>query len=72
MGSALGFAILQPGFSSFLIFLALGIGFTFPYILLSIFSGLVSILPKPGQWMKPSNSYGFPMIFTALAYLGVE
>ena len=52
MGSALGFAILQPGFSSFLIFLALGIGFTFPYILLSIFQGLVSILPKPGQWLS--------------------
>ena len=67
MGSALGFAILQPGFSSFLIFLALGIGFTFPYILLSIFPGLVSILPKPGQWMETFKQFmAFPMMLTAL------
>ena len=67
MGSALGFAILQPGFSSFIIFLALGIGFTFPYILLSIFPGLVSILPKPGQWMETFKQFmAFPMMLTAL------
>ena len=67
MGSALGFAILQPGFSSFLIFLALGIGFTFPYILLSIFPGLISILPKPGQWMETFKQFmAFPMMLTAL------
>ena len=67
MGSALGFAILQPGFSSFLIFLALGIGFTFPYILLSIFPGLLSILPKPGQWMETFKQFmAFPMMLTAL------
>ena len=67
MGSALGFAILQPGFSSFLIFFALGIGFTFPYILLSIFPGLVSILPKPGQWMETFKQFmAFPMMLTAL------
>ena len=67
MGSALGFAILQPGFSSFIIFLALGIGFTFPYIILSIFPGLVSILPKPGQWMETFKQFmAFPMMLTAL------
>ena len=67
MGSALGFAILQPGFSSFLNFLALGIGFTFPYILLSIFPGLDSILPKPGQWMETFKQFmAFPMMLTAL------
>ena len=67
MGSALGFAILQPGFSSFLIFLALGIGFTFPYILLSIFPGLLSILPKPGKWMETFKQLmAFPMMLTAL------
>ena len=72
MGSALGFAILQPGFSSFLIFLALGIGFTFPYILLSIFPGLVSILPKPGQWMETFKQFmAFPMMLTALSLIHI-
>jgi thiol:disulfide interchange protein DsbD len=53
MGSALGFAILQPGFSSFLIFLSLGIGFALPYILLSIFPSMLSLLPKP--WNLDGN-----------------
>jgi len=67
MGSALGFAILQPGFSSFLIFLSLGIGFALPYILLSIFPGMLSLLPKPGAWMEIFKQFmAFPMILTAL------
>ena len=67
MGSALGFAILQPGFSSFLIFLSLGIGFAFPYILLSIFPSMLSLLPKPGTWMETFKQFmAFPMILTAL------
>ena len=67
MGSALGFAILQPGFSSFLIFLSLGIGFALPYILLSIFPSMLSLLPKPGTWMETFKQFmAFPMILTAL------
>ena len=67
MGSALGFAILQPGFSSFLIFLFLGIGFALPYILLSIFPNMLSLLPRPGTWMEIFKQFmAFPMILTAL------
>ena len=67
MGSALGFAILQPGFSSFLIFLSLGIGFALPYILLSIFPSMLSLLPRPGAWMETFKQFmAFPMILTAL------
>tara|TARA_Y100000816_G_scaffold177691_1_gene128280 strand:+ start:4914 stop:6926 length:2013 start_codon:yes stop_codon:yes gene_type:complete len=67
MGSALGFAILQPGFSSFLIFLSLGIGFALPYIILSIFPNMLSLLPKPGTWMETFKQFmAFPMILTAL------
>ncbi len=67
MGSALGFAILQPGFSSFLIFLSLGIGFAFPYIVLSIFPGILKVLPKPGNWMEIFKQFmAFPMILTSI------
>ena len=67
MGSALGLAILQPGFSSFLIFLSLGIGFALPYILLSIFPSMLSLLPRPGTWMETFKQFmAFPMILTAL------
>ena len=67
MGSALGFAILQPGIYSFLIFLFLGIGFTLPYLLLSAFPKMLSVLPKPGLWMETFKQFmAFPMILTAL------
>ena len=67
MGSALGFAILQPGIYSFLIFLFLGIGFTLPYLLLSAFPEMLSALPKPGLWMETFKQFmAFPMILTAL------
>ena len=67
MGSALGFAILQPGIYSFLIFLFLGIGFTLPYLLLSAFPKMLSALPKPGLWMETFKQFmAFPMILTAL------
>ena len=67
MGSALGFAILQPGFSSFLIFLSLGVGFALPYIVLSIFPSMLSLLPKPGAWMETFKQFmAFPMILTSL------
>ncbi len=67
MGSALGFAILQPGFSSFFIFLSLGIGFSLPYIMLSIFPSILNFLPKPGLWMETFKQFmAFPMILTAL------
>ncbi len=67
MGSALGFAILQPGIYSFLIFLFLGIGFTLPYLLLSAFPKMLSALPKPGLWMETFKQLmAFPMILTAL------
>jgi thiol:disulfide interchange protein DsbD len=50
MGSAIGFALLQPSFYSILIFLGLGIGFSLPYLILSAKPSLLSFLPKPGQW----------------------
>ncbi len=72
MGSALGFAILQPGYYSFLIFLFLGVGFSLPYLILSAFPKLVSILPRPGKWMEIFKQVmAFPMILTAIWLLWV-
>ena len=59
--------IKLSGFSSFLIFLSLGIGFALPYILLSIFPSMLSLLPRPGTWMETFKQFmAFPMILTAL------
>ncbi len=72
MGSAIGFALLQPSFYSILIFLGLGIGFSLPYLVLSAKPSLLSFLPKPGQWMETFKQFmAFPMWASALWLLWV-
>ena len=72
MGSAIGFALLQPSFYSVLIFLGLGIGFSLPYLILSAKPSLLSFLPKPGQWMETFKQFmAFPMWASALWLLWV-
>ena len=67
MGPALGVALLQPGMQSIAIFLSLGLGFSFPYLLLSFSPGLLSKLPKPGEWMLTLKQLmAFPMWASAL------
>jgi len=72
MGSAIGFALLQPSFYSVLIFLGLGIGFSLPYLVLSAKPSLLNFLPKPGQWMETFKQFmAFPMWASALWLLWV-
>ena len=72
MGSAIGFALLQPSFYSILIFLGLGVGFSLPYLILSAKPSLLSFLPKPGQWMETFKQFmAFPMWASALWLLWV-
>lgn len=51
LGSAISFALTQEILIIFLIFSAIGIGFSLPYIILLIAPKLVYLLPKPGNWM---------------------
>jgi thiol:disulfide interchange protein DsbD len=72
MGSAIGFALLQPSLNSFVIFFSLGVGFALPYLILSIKPSLLSFLPKPGAWMETFKQFmAFPMWASALWLLWV-
>ncbi len=72
MGSAIGFALLQPSVNSIFIFLSLGLGFALPYLILSIKPSLLSFLPKPGAWMETFKQFmAFPMWASALWLLWV-
>ena len=72
MGSAIGFALLQPSFNSILIFLSLGLGFALPYFILSLKPTLLSFLPRPGPWMETFKQFmAFPMWASALWLLWV-
>ncbi|MFC2084525.1 protein-disulfide reductase DsbD family protein [Bacteroidota bacterium] len=67
MGSALGFALTQPTISTLLIFIFLGFGMSFPYLLFSIFPNWLKILPKPGAWMETLKQVmGFLLIATII------
>jgi thiol:disulfide interchange protein DsbD len=67
LGTALGFAFLQPPATIILIFLTVGLGLATPYVLLSCNPPLLKFLPKPGAWMeKFKMAMGFPMLVTVL------
>jgi thiol:disulfide interchange protein DsbD len=54
------------------IFAALGLGFSLPYLILSLSPGLIKSLPGPGQWMVTLKEFfAFPMFATALWLLWV-
>ncbi|MEE9272124.1 MAG: thioredoxin family protein [Robiginitomaculum sp.] len=67
MAGALGFAFSQTAIITLLVFLALGIGFALPFLLLSYSPALLKRLPKPGAWMDVfKQSLAFPMLATAI------
>ena len=72
MGAAIGYALIQPSFVTLPIFLSLGLGFAFPYLVLSFKPELIEALPSSGTWMiKLKEFFAFPMFATALWLLWV-
>lgn len=52
LGTALGATLALPAAQSMLIFTLIGLGLASPFLLLSLFPGLISALPRPGAWME--------------------
>ena len=77
MGSALGYAVSTSNTELIIVFFALGIGISFPYVVLASNPRLISFLPKPGKWMELLREFlGFPMLISAgwllLVYIELE
>ncbi len=69
MGPALGWALTQTPAAALTVFLALGIGFAAPFVLVAYAPGLLSRLPRPGVWMETfRKALAFPM-YGAAAWL---
>jgi thiol:disulfide interchange protein DsbD len=65
MAAALGYALTQSAAVALLIFLALGIGFALPFVLM--WPTLLRVLPKPGAWMLTFKQLlAFPMYGAAV------
>jgi len=66
LAPALGAALALPALASLLVFTAIGVGLALPYLVLSIFPGLLARLPKPGPWMETFKQLmAFPLYATA-------
>ncbi|MFI4964667.1 MAG: protein-disulfide reductase DsbD family protein [Caulobacterales bacterium] len=69
MGPALGWALTQPAMAALSVFLALGLGFAAPFVLVAFAPRLLSRLPRPGPWMEMfRKALAFPM-YGAAAWL---
>ena len=72
MGTAIGYALIQPSGETVPIFLSLSFGFSLPYLLLAVNPKLIDFLPKPGNWMVTLKEFfAFPMMATAIWLLWV-
>lgn len=67
--AALGFALTQNAMTAMLVFLALGVGFALPFLVLGLVPGALAFVPKPGTWMLRFKQFlAFPM-YAAAAWL---
>ena len=50
LGSVLAWSLTRSGAEKSAVFLSIGLGLAFPYLLVTVFPSLVRFIPKPGKW----------------------
>lgn len=72
MASALGFALAQDAFVVAITFIFLGLGLSFPILVLAFFPQASRILPRPGKWLDNFKLFlSFPIFLTVVWLLFV-
>ncbi len=67
MAGAVGYALASPAFITLAVFMALGIGFALPFLLVAYIPSILTKLPKPGPWMERFKELlAFPMFAAAI------
>ncbi len=67
MGAAMGYAFSGSPYQIAIIFLFLGLGLSFPYLLLSVFPNWIQYAPTPGNWSHKLKYFmAFPMLATSI------
>ena len=67
MGTAVGFALAQPTWLTFVVFTALAMGLALPYLVLSMQPQWTKFLPRPGAWMETLKQLtAVPLFATAI------
>lgn len=72
MAPAVGFAFSQSFITIFVIFFFLGLGLSFPYLVLSFFPKTLNYIPTPGRWMEiVKKLLSIPLFLTTLWLLKI-
>ena len=72
LGAAMAPALAMPGLWLIVALSAMAVGLALPYLVLGIFPGLVSLLPRPGAWMESLRQvFAFFMLAAAAWMLDV-
>ncbi len=72
VGTALTFALGGAAQEIMIIFLLMGLGLALPYLSVSAFPGALTIMPKPGTWMRKLEIFlAILLCFTALWLLTI-
>jgi thiol:disulfide interchange protein/DsbC/DsbD-like thiol-disulfide interchange protein len=67
MGAALGFALTRPAIEAMLVFSALALGMSSPYLLLCFWPALIRRIPRSGRWMETLKQVlAFPLFLTVV------
>jgi thiol:disulfide interchange protein len=69
MGAAIGFALAQPAWLTFLVFTALALGLALPYLALTMQPQWTRVLPKPGAWMEVLKQLTSVILFATAIWL---
>ncbi len=65
LAPALGAAFAIPPAESFIVFTMIALGLSAPYLIMSLFPGLMKYLPRPGEWMLTFKQFmAFPLYAT--------
>jgi thiol:disulfide interchange protein DsbD len=72
LGTALTFAFTSSNTTILLIFLMIGLGLSFPFIVTGLFPSTIKFLPKPGMWMEHVKKFlGLTLLLTMVWLMDV-
>jgi thiol:disulfide interchange protein len=72
LGGTLAWTLSQPPAAIIAVFMSIGTGMAFPYVLLTALPKLLKYIPKPGEWLHVfEQAMGFLLMFTVIYLAGI-